>query len=38
MMDNSNLFLISFTILFAVMGLVVYNIDFSRWEDKHSHE
>ncbi len=37
-MDSTNLFLVSFTILFAIMGIVVYNIDFTKWDNKHSHE
>jgi len=37
-MENTNLFLLSFTILFAIGSIVVYNIDFSKWENKHSHD
>jgi len=36
-MDGANLFLITFSILISIIGIVVYNIDFSKWE-KHSHE
>ena len=37
-MSNSELFLISFSILGMVAGVIVYNIDFSKWENKHSHD
>jgi len=36
-MDGANLFLITFSILISIIGIIVYNIDFSKWE-KHSHE
>ena len=32
-MSNSNLFLIFFIILFVVMGMIVYKIDFSKIEE-----
>lgn len=35
-MDSINLFLVVFSVLFALGSIVVYNIDFSKW-DKHSH-
>ncbi len=37
-MDSTNLFLMTFTVMFAVVGIIVYNIDFSKWENKHSHD
>jgi hypothetical protein len=36
-MSNTNLFLVSFSVLFAIGSIIVYNIDFTKW-DKHSHE
>jgi len=35
-MSNSNLFLIFFIILFVVMGMIVYKIDFSKRKIKQS--
>jgi hypothetical protein len=37
-MNDTNLFLLSFSILFAIGSIIAYNIDFSKWEDKYSHE
>jgi len=37
-MESTNLFLVTFTILFAIGSVVVYNIDFTKWGNKHSHE
>ena len=37
-MSNMDLFLISFSILIAILGIVVYNIDFSKFEKKNSYE
>ncbi len=37
-MDSGNLFLITFTIIISVVGMIVYNIDFSKWENKNSHD
>ena len=36
-MSSSDLFLLSFSALFAIGSIVVYNIDFTKWEN-HSHE
>jgi len=36
-MDSGNLFLITFSVIISVVGIVIYNIDFSKWEN-HSHE
>jgi len=33
-MDNTNLFLLIFTLIIGIMGLVVYNIDFSKIDKK----
>ena len=37
-MSNMDLFLISFSILIAILGIVVYNIDFSKFKKKNSYE
>ena len=37
-MSNMDLFLISFSILIAILGVVVYNIDFSKFKKKDSYE
>jgi len=37
-MDSTNLFLVIFSILFAVGSVIVYNIDFKKWDTKYSHE
>jgi hypothetical protein len=37
-MSNSEIFLIGFSIFAVVASVVVYNIDFSKWEKKHSHD
>jgi len=36
-MDSAKLFLITFSALISIIGIIVYNLDFSKWE-KHSHE
>jgi len=36
-MDSGNLFLMTFTTIITIAGIIVYNIDFSKW-DKPSHE
>jgi len=37
-MSNSELFLVSFSVLGIITAFIVYNIDFSQWENKHTHE
>jgi len=37
-MESTNLFLMFFSLLFIVGSIVVYNIDFTKWNNKHSHE
>jgi len=37
-MNDTDLFLILFSILFAIGSIIAYNIDFSKWEDKYLHE
>jgi len=37
-MTSSELFLIGFSIFAVIGSIVVYNTDFSKWDNKHSHE
>lgn len=37
-MSNSDIFLVGFSIFAAIASVIVYNIDFSKWEKKHTHE
>jgi len=37
-MSNMDLFLISFSVLIAIAGVVVYNIDFSKFKKKDLYE
>jgi len=37
-MSSSELFLVSFSVLGVIVGIIVYNTDFSKWESKHSHD
>lgn len=37
-MSNSEIFLLGFTVFAAIGSIIVYNIDFTKWKDEHSHE
>jgi len=37
-MSNSDMFLVGFSIFAVIASIIVYNIDFSKWEKKYSHE
>jgi len=32
-MSSANLFLVSFSILFVIGSIIIYNIDFSKWDN-----
>jgi hypothetical protein len=36
-MTNSEIFLIGFSIFAFVASIIVYNIDFDQWNEKHTH-
>lgn len=36
-MESTNIFLIGFSIFAAIASIIVYNIDFKKW-DKHTHD
>jgi len=37
-MDINNLYLLTFTILLSVVGVIVYNIDINKIEKRHKYE